>query len=145
MNWNKRNEMVNPACTKSDVQERFNKFLVVRKQTKMACFCWRDENSQFVNKSTNGCLHFKHPFASTLQWNIQLIRFLKNISQEHKASNEQIISKTVAFSFFQFCRKSFTSFLRIKTFFSALKMLRRPTVKDAIKTACLSNKQTNRE
>jgi len=90
------------------------KFLVMRKQTKFTSFCSRDENSQLVNKSTNRSLQFKHPFASTLQWNIQLIQVLKNVSQERKASNEQIIWKKVAFSFFRLCRKSFTSFLRIK-------------------------------
>jgi len=61
------------------------------KQTKITGFCLRDENSQLVNKSTKGSLQFKHPFASTLQCNIQLIQFLNNISQERKAGNEQII------------------------------------------------------
>jgi len=40
-----------------------------------------------VNKSANGSLQFKHSFASTLQWNIQLIQFLKKVTQEYKASN----------------------------------------------------------
>ena len=75
------------------------KFRVVWKQTKITSFCSRDENSQLVNKTTNGSLQFKHPFASTLQWNIQLIQFLKNISQERKASNEQIIWKKLQFHF----------------------------------------------
>jgi len=96
------------------------KFLVMRKQTKITSFCSCDENSQLVNKSTNEGFQFKHPFASTLQWNIQLIQFLKNVSQERKASNERITWKKVAFSFFRLCRKSFTSFLWIKTPFSVL-------------------------
>jgi len=96
------------------------KFLVMWKQTEIIVFFSRGENSQLVNKNTNGSLQFKHPIASTLQWNIQLFQFLENISQERKTSNEQIIWKKVAFSSFWLCRKSFTSFLRIQNLFSVL-------------------------
>jgi len=79
----------------------------MRKQTKITSFCSHDENSQLFNKSTNGSLQFKHPFASTLQWNIQLVQFLKNVSQERKASNEQIIWKKSCSFIFPFVQEIF--------------------------------------
>jgi len=79
----------------------------MQKQTKITSFCSSDENSQLVNKSTNGSLQFKHPFASTLQWNVQLIQFLKNVSQECKASNEQIIWKKGYIFIFPFMQEIF--------------------------------------